>query len=168
MSPHWPFVFGADGGAVYPSVRYRLDADFPSWEAPTLDEFTAGYAAQVQAVNAMALRALDGLIEKNPDTIVVIQGDHGTRRSMLSDEAFPLEERAREEHAILNAFRFPGGDPPAAIGPAISSVNTFRVLFDELFGANLGLVEPEFFMFDPGEEEVDHDVTQIIKPAPGR
>lgn len=168
LSPHWPFVFGANGEAVYPAVRYRLDMNFPSWEGPTLDEFTTGYAAQLQAVNAMTLRTLDGLLEKNPNTIVVLQGDHGTRRSMLSDEAFPLEDRAREEHAILNAFRFPGGDPPAAIGPAISSVNTFRVIFDELFGANLGLVEPEFFMFDPTEEEVDHDVTQIIRRALGR
>ncbi len=168
LSPHWPFVFDAKGEAVYPTVRYRLEVNFPSWEGPTLEEFTEGYAEQLQAVNAMTLRALDGLLEKNPNTIVILQGDHGTRRSMHAETPFSLEKRAREEHAILNAFRFPEGDPPATIKRTITSVNTFRVLFDELFGANLGLLDPKFFMFDPTEDEVDHDVTEVIKRAMGR
>jgi phosphoglycerol transferase MdoB-like AlkP superfamily enzyme len=162
LSPHWPFVFDAKGEAVYPTVRYRLEANFPSWEGPTLEEFTAGYAEQLQAVNAMTLHALDGLLAKNPNTIVILQGDHGTRRSMHAGAPFSLEKRAREEHAILNAFRFPDGEPPATIKRTITSVNTFRVLFDELFEANLGLLDPKFFMFDPSEDEVDHDVTKII------
>jgi hypothetical protein len=87
---------------------------------------------------------------------------------MHAEAPFSLEKRAQEEHAILNAFRFPDGDPPAAIKRTITSVNTFRVLFDELFGADLGLLDPKFFMFDPSEDEVDHDVTPIIKRAMGR
>jgi hypothetical protein len=163
LSPHWPFVFDANGDAVYPTVRYRLDAHFISWESPTPDEFTTGYAKQIHAVNTMTLSALDGLLEKTPNTIIILQGDHGTRRSMFADTPFPLEQRAREEHAILNAFRFPDSRAPVALSSDITPVNTFRLIFDEYFGTSLGFVQPTFFMTDPSEEEVDHDITPIIE-----
>lgn len=126
--PHPPFVLDAVGNPIQNSPP---------------DEISA-YADQITYLNNRLLRIVDELIENsNPDPIIIIQGDHG---ATLDYQGLDIDEANRL--GILNAYYFPqqpNGEPTRInqeiLYPGITPVNTFRVIFDEYFGGNYGLLE---------------------------
>jgi hypothetical protein len=72
------------------------------------------------------------------NSIIIIQGDHGpgSRLKWNSREETNLQERM----SIINAYYFPDLDY-TQLYPGISPVNTFRIILDQYFGTDLGLLE---------------------------
>lgn len=123
--PHHPFIFMPDG-SINPDHRY-----YPGIYMPEIDLKKKGYINQVQFANSQALAIVDQILanSKTPP-IIIIQGDHG------------LE--AGERNLILNAIYLPEAGREDLYS-SISPVNTFRVVFDNYFNADLPLLPDESF-----------------------
>lgn len=136
LVPHPPFVFRRDGAETEPRYKYTLGdaSDFP------LDKkgYIEGYREHVLYINDQLLKVLPAISERSAASpVIVLQGDHGPGSTL--DWGSPTERGVWERMAILNAYRIPGSSSQV-IYPSITPVNTFRLLFNELFGMELALL----------------------------
>jgi len=119
--PHSPFAFDAEGNPISP------DHADPKY----------GYLDQVKFINKFILPELKKLIEKSPNPpVIILQGDHGPL----------LPDNHAAQLKILNAYYLPNGSE--SLYPSISPVNTFRVLFNEYFGADFPLLGDKSYYSD--------------------
>jgi hypothetical protein len=121
LVPHRPFVFAADG-SIQDDPGYYSEG----WGIPVDEEHDIqGYRDQVAFVDIQILRAIKAILEaSDPPPIILLQSDHGAEP---------------QRNAVLAAYYLPGGGE-RSLYPSISSVNTFRVLFNTYFGAKLPLL----------------------------
>lgn len=138
MLPHPPFIFDSNGNSVFPNRPYVMwDASlFPG----TTEEYQKGYTEQVTFLNQKLVGIIsDILAQSSNPPIIILQGDHGP--GAFFDM---LEEKNNscfaERFSILNAYYFPDGDY-RMLYPSITPVNSFRVILNQYFGAQLGLLE---------------------------
>ena len=102
--------------------------------------------------------------------MIILQADEGPYPSRFArdPERFDwLEEATPEEilqkHGILNAMHLPGIDPEAAgVHDRMSPVNTFRIVFNEYFGADLPLL-PDRVYLTPNYARM-YDFTEYERP----
>jgi hypothetical protein len=106
-------------------------------------------------------------MESPSPPVIVLQGDHGPPLRLL--EEGPSPAAYRERLGILSAYLVPPamGDD---LYPSISPVNTFRVLFAELFGEELGaLPDRSYFDWYAGSDIASElggkriDVTELLE-----
>ena len=124
--PHPPFVFGPNG------ETYTRSEDMPGHDIPESDT-TAWeanqeklYIDQVLFINKQILPIIDEILaESQTPPVIILQGDHGTD--------------GQNRMAIFSSYYVPD-DMRSQLYPAISPVNTFRLLFDSLFGTAYGLL----------------------------
>ncbi len=137
-SPHPPFIFDREGNPVRPDSPFvgRLDG---SHFIGSVSDYQNGYLEQLQYVN-MQLRASLPMLQEQSSVspIIVLQSDHGPGAFLNweSAEKSCLWERT----AILNAIYLPEGGAEHLYS-TITPVNTFRVILDAYFGAELELLE---------------------------
>lgn len=185
LVPHGPWLFRSDGRAVQPGDYRGPQAGMD------------GYREQVQYVNQRLITTLTTILEvAGPDTIVVIQGDHGPsyaakRRRVavkrrMKKLSYPEVRRMLspkgefapfvfERMSILNAYHLPR-QGASRLYPEITPVNSFRLIFDHYFGTSLGL-EPDasFYALQKGNAGYwGFDVTETVRlesapvmPSPG-
>lgn len=110
-TPHQPFLFDRNGGAVNP-------ANYDNWE----DE--KYYLDQYIFVMDQMVQTVENIIENDPESIIIVQSDHGPR--------FNNEMPEEDKIAILNTVYFKGEDIPEIVGK--SGVNTLRTIVNRLFG----------------------------------
>ena len=136
LVPHPPFVFDEHGNAApekYPFTLLDGSAFLGSDE-----EYIQGYRAQITYVDRVMEQAIATILRESAEPpIILVLGDHGpgSRLDWESAERTDLTERS----AILNAYYLPGVSHEA-LYPSISPVNSFRLIFDLYFGAQLGLL----------------------------
>ncbi|MGA9533777.1 MAG: sulfatase-like hydrolase/transferase [Anaerolineales bacterium] len=160
IAPHPPFVFGADGQPLRVKGAFSLaDADAFGGGA---EAYVAGYRDQLKYVNQLTERAIEQIMARSDHPpLILIQGDHGPGAHMVWDSA----ERSlvEERFSILSAYYFPDhnyGD----LYPTISPVNSFRIVLDDFFGANLPLV-PDRSYFATWDQPLDFtEVTERVRP----
>jgi hypothetical protein len=141
ISPHPPFVFDAEGRSLSPGYPFTLldGSAFP--DSP--DEYERSYAAQIAYVDQRVLEMVHAILSNSASpAVIVIQGDHGpgSRFNWSLLEEPGLHERL----GILNAYRLPGVDP-TLIYSTITPVNTFRLVLNQYFGADLPLLPDRSF-----------------------
>ncbi len=133
VSPHPPYVFGADGEKVI-----EKEEGESSWE------MRRKYLNQLIFINTKTRELLDGLLSrKGMEPIIILQADHGpsvARHGAPNTPDDPNPEMVRERMAILNAYYFPGGGKEI-LYPSVTPVNSFRLLFNFYFQANFPLLE---------------------------
>jgi hypothetical protein len=137
MAPHPPFVLGAHGEAIHPG-RIFSDADGSGYLAQpgaTREEYIAGYRGQVAFLDSAVAAGVDRILAQSAaNAIVIVAGDHGPR---ITANWNSLDaSNCHGCFGILNAYHMPGGDS-GLLYPEISPVNSFRVVLDRYFGANL-------------------------------
>jgi hypothetical protein len=118
--------------------------DMPTEAEKTIDRFDIAKVARqksqvvtdIGCVNQEVLTLVDRILEREPDAIIIIQGDHGSgflhnwkSHEWPSDEFF-------ERFSILNAIRLPERCRGMHY-PGISPVNTFRLVFACLKGEDV-------------------------------
>lgn len=143
LVPHPPFVFGPQGEARTPGGVY--DTHDASLYVGTPAEYRQGYLDQLHYINQLVAPTLARLIADSPTPpVIVVQGDHGPGAlfDLFSAEASCLAER----YAIFNAYYLPGYAD--RLYPGITPVNTFRLIFDAYWGADLPLL-PDTSYFAP-------------------
>ncbi|HET7010638.1 MAG TPA: sulfatase-like hydrolase/transferase [Anaerolineales bacterium] len=126
VSPHPPFVFGAEGQPLTPdapfTLRFTFDASDPSHE-----EYLEGYSDQVAFVNRELERIIASILsQSSTPPVIILQGDHGP------DSNTGRVSYVQERMTIFNAYLLPSGD--AGLYAGISPVNSFRVVFNQVFG----------------------------------
>jgi hypothetical protein len=130
ISPHPPFVFGPNGEPTYPPDFWNENREYPA------DLYAKGYQNQLTFLNQKMLEAIDTILA-NSDTppIIILQGDHG-----------PWLQTNEKRMRILNAYYLPGHKDK--LYPAITPVNTFRLIFDTYFGGKYDML-PDISYFSP-------------------
>jgi hypothetical protein len=126
LMPHDPFVFKANG-------ERATSKDILN------NSRKENYLNQLKFVNQQIMKIIDNLLaaDKN-NPIIIIQSDEGPK-GLSGKEALKI-------HAgILNAYYFPK-KARKYLYPAITPVNTFRVLFNQLFNTSYELLIDDTFV----------------------
>ena len=144
MAPHMPHNFDAEGNSLRETPPYY-----------------AGFRDSVVCINERFLTMIDRIRERQPNSVIIIQGDHGCRSDWQSTAGSDLlpwkgtrEEYIRDYTAVLNTIYFPDGDY-SAFYPGITPVNTFRIVFNKYFGTSYELLPDKTFMSFPGSSEIE-------------
>ncbi len=137
-APHTPHVFDAEG---------RLLNYVPG--------FRDGYRAEAEYVSRRTLEVIDAIRARQPNSIIIIQGDHGPYSSPGDEWSF--ERYARDRVSILNAVSLPDAPAEAVFYPTWTPVNTFRILFNRYFGTSLEPLEDASYFTRP------YSTNQIVK-----
>ena len=129
--PHPPYVFDRNG-------RYRPEQE--------RDGNVTGYLEQLRFANAQIERIVGELLDRPADEqpIVVIQADEGPypRLGTGFPSSWANEPAAdvRVKYGILNAYHLPGPRSEFTEYASISPVNTFRMIFNRYFGAEMSVL----------------------------
>ncbi len=138
--PHPLFVFAPDGSPTNPSLFMDANGIYSQ------DNYFKGYRNQVAYIDDQMEKAVTTLLtESSNPPVIVIQGDHA-----------PWLQKGSDQFKILNAYYLPGHND--LLYPAVSPVNTFRLIFDTYLGAEYPLLEdisyaspvPNVFDFSKG------------------
>ncbi len=132
LLPHPPFVLDQDGT---PLPRHVLKSRTK----------TENYVNQLIYTNRRILELVDTLqAASSVPPIIILQADEGPELYDV-DKTKTWEAKSRKRTGILSAFYLPTVDMPAVIPPTITPVNTFRLVFNEYFDAELPLLEDRCF-----------------------
>jgi hypothetical protein len=137
MLPHPPFIFNSDGGSILPDRPYIMwdGSLFPG----TTEEYKKGYIEQVIFLNQKLSAVITDILARSANPpVIILQGDHGPGAffNMVELDNSCLYER----FSILNAYYFPDGDYQL-LYPSITPINSFRVILNQYFGAELTLLD---------------------------
>lgn len=164
VAPHPPFVFGPNGERIDPELQFVLNDGnrLIGERGITREEYLAQYRGQLTFVNGQVEAAVQEILSKaQRPTVVVLQGDHGPG-SML-DWDNPDNTNYQERLSVLNAYYLPGGGEKH-LYPGITPVNTFRVIFNHYFGADLELLDDESYFSTEGRPYAFINVTDAMGP----
>jgi hypothetical protein len=160
LLPHPPYVFAADGSFEDSSGN------------PINPE---AHNRQITYLHGRMLELIDRLLAR-PEAqrpIIILQGDEGPFPVAYAadpdnyDWSTASDADFRIKYGILNAWYVPD-DPPLELPATISSVNTFRILFNREFGADLPLLEDRSYVSVSRARPYDMtDITDRLEPAGG-
>ncbi|MGA9398790.1 MAG: hypothetical protein WBV22_11085 [Anaerolineaceae bacterium] len=143
--PHPPYVFGPTGELIenpppFPETGYTIDPEL----------IKKLYVDQVIYINSQILPLIDRIVAQSEvKPIILLQGDHG------------FDPPNRME--ILSAYLVPD-EVKSALYPAISPVNSFRLLFDNYFGGNYPLL-PDVSYYSNYATPYEYTVIQDARPG---
>ncbi len=141
LGPHPPFVLDRNGAPLTPDYAYTIGdgSDYPG----TPDDYRRGYSDELFYINILLRKMVDDILTHSATPpIIILQGDHGS--GMFLDFSSPEKSCARERFSILNAYYLPGVDM-SRLYDDISPVNSFRLIMNAYFGANLELLEEKSY-----------------------
>lgn len=149
VCPHPPYLFDENGQNISTDIKLNNVWDNKDY-----------YLNQVKFVNKKTIEFIDGILEKSTDAIIILQSDHGPS-FLRKDGDNPSAEFIQERGKILNAILM---DKKAtnSLYPEISSVNTFRVIFNNVFKDNFELLKDSTFYSSYERPYKFINVTDII------
>lgn len=130
--PHSPYVFLPDGS-------YDRNHGEGIDENDLGRKTTRGYINNVEFINNRMKVLIDDILRNSKEPpIILLQADH----SLAPD----FDDR---RFNILNAYYLPDGGE-GILYPTITPVNSFRIIFNQYFGANFPLIEDKSITSDLG------------------
>jgi hypothetical protein len=170
ICPHSPFVWEEDGTPIPQSPDdafiYRDDMlKGGGYKGEQLADYRRKFVAQSAFISKRITETLDAILSASETPpVIVLQSDHGPRTFLNWQE--PTAETYLERLPILNAYLLPPG-AAAGLHPAITPVNTYRLLMNALFGATYELVEDTSFFRHETAPMGWADVTAELEKPPG-
>ena len=158
LIPHPPYIFARDGSFV----TDELDAGRSRSEA---------YGEQLRYLQGRIEALVDRLLDR-PEAerpIIILQADEGPyparygRDADTFDWATATTDELETKYGIFNAMYLPGADVPE-VPPTLSSVNTFRMVFDQYFDADLPMLPDR--SFTSANRLRPYDLTEITDRLP--
>lgn len=142
-APHPPFVFDRNGEPLTPASRFNLN-DANDFEGSG-SEYQIGYIGQLEFVNSQMKLVIDAIVERSrTPPIILIQADHGS--GLLTDFSSAENTCIKERFSPFAAYYLPGVDHED-IPQDLSTVNLFRMMFNEYFQADLPLLSNKQYYF---------------------
>jgi hypothetical protein len=127
--PHYPYVFGPDGEIMTDPGFYGGERG----DSINDDYQKQGYVNQVQYIDKRIVPILQTIISKSKNPpIIILMGDHGLKDT--------------DRRTNLLAYYLPKESDK--LYPSISPVNSFRLIFNEYFGANYPLLQDQTYISD--------------------
>lgn len=159
MLPHPPWIFGPNGEEITPG-QPLLITDNPEfrdsgWE-PKLQ-----YIQQVQFANKKTIEAIEKILENNKNSIIIIQGDHGTAWGTNWIE--PDKEDAFQRLRNFDAIYFPDEQKRIELKDDRTLVNTFRTVFNSYFQSDYELHEDRMYWGWNKKPYYFEEVTHLLK-----
>ena len=129
LLPHLPFMFNQNG-------EINENAKFGDW-----NYYFNNYIFSISIAEKMITNILSAYDPENPP-IIILQSDHGARNHAGRDGENVTLPNYPEKYKtlILNALLIPGFDS-SGLHQDIDPINTFPILFNYLFDANIPLTE---------------------------
>jgi hypothetical protein len=164
ISPHPPFIFDAEGNTLYPDHPYCLhDANnYRVCFNKSSEDYARGYLGQLKYVNKLLKKKIAGLLAQSPQPVIIVSGDHGP--GGFSSFASIDETNLFERFSILNAIYIPDGKSSKLnIPEATSSINTFPVVLNSVFGTNFPMQQNKsFYTLQYEDKTTTEDVTERL------
>lgn len=136
--PHTPFVFSPSGEYLADGHRNYSDKK--------------RYSDQVYFIDSQIVSISRQIIKNSTNPpIIIIQGDHGVPLEYIKSGG------TGQKPGILNAYYFPDGNDMENLYPTISPVNTFRLIFNLYFGANLDILPDKVYRENDAESQGRRD-----------
>lgn len=139
LSPHPPYVYGADGEDVSEVNLSLSSAD--RWLAKE------PFVEQLKFINKRVVEEANEILNNSNNSIIVIQSDHGTLSS--ATEAHTLADTRKvvlkERHRNYLAIHLPDYCNKDLLHDSISGVNTFRIIFNACFGSNYEMLADKIY-----------------------
>lgn len=141
MLPHPPWIFGPNGEEITPG-KPLLITDNPEfrdagWE-PKLQ-----YTQQVEFANKKTTEVIEKILENNQNSIIIVQGDHGTAWDLNWKE--PTRDDAWQRLRNFDAIYFPDEVKRDILSDDRTLVNTFRTVFNEYYGSEYEILENKLY-----------------------
>jgi hypothetical protein len=163
LSPHPPFLFGENGEDVSPrpvSSSQRM--------VPRADAFIDapgyvrnGYRNQAIYLTKRIDRVIDQILEQSPEPpVIILQSDHGAWLHYHHNDVEATD--LRERFGTLNAMLIPGRKSINGFTDDIVSVNTFRIVLNNVFGANMPLLDGRSYFSTLDDPLKFSDVTERL------
>ena len=160
LAPHPPFVFGENGEESQFGECNGLDGS--KFEG-TKQDYKVGYAKQASFISKKTIETIDHILANSEVTpIIILQGDHGP--GLLLNENQAESSCLRERTAILNAYFLPG-NPTFSVSESTTPVNTFRIILNLYFKAELPMLDNKIYFSAWDSPYVFTDVTQSIESS---
>lgn len=151
VSPHHPYVFGANGEIVKEPTNKTTGLD--TWQNKE------DYVNQLIFINKKVKELVGKLTaDKNNLPVIIIQSDHGSALTPGIEEYNPdlIQERMRN----FMAFYMPGKTTQYSFN---SPVNIFRLIFNNYFGSDYGMLEEKNYFSTYGRPYKFIDVTESVR-----
>ena len=144
VSPHPPFIFDQDGNLLTDEqTRYGLDGSHYFKYAPDRNQYREKYKNQAIYISKLAKETIKNIIAgSDTPPIIIVQGDHGPGSMLDWDSA--ENTNVKERMSILNAYYVPD-QTKKMLYPSITPVNSFRIIFDSVYGTNFGTIEDKSY-----------------------
>ena len=136
LAPHPPFVIGPNGEQLPPQSPFGFwDGSDYLDHVGSAEQYRNGYTNQAEYLGKRVLKAIDALFaERGTKPVILIQGDHGSK--MRLDQATLEHTDVNECFPNLSAYYVPDS-VKKNLYPGITPVNSFRTVFNGLFGDHL-------------------------------
>jgi hypothetical protein len=145
--PHAPYLFDKDGNSVTPQSN-KLKG-LQGWHN------TDGYLNEIQFVNKRMTDIVNRILSESEQSIIIIQGDTGS--SILNDPS--IDDYMTKRLSILYAIHMPESSEVIELSN-ISPVNTYRVIFNEIFETELQMLDKQYYWNNGDQIE---NITDQIK-----
>jgi hypothetical protein len=158
LVPHPPYTFDRDGSQ-------------PTSEERAARSEEEEYVRQLEWTNDRILETIDALldVDSGEEPVIIIQADEGPfpGRYQADQPSFDwltaTEDEVARKMGILNAYRLPIGDPAkAGLYASITPVNSFRVVFNTVFGASLPLLPDRYYLYPSDMRQ--YEFVEIDRP----
>jgi hypothetical protein len=126
---HIPYFYGPNGEAVTPIIDNEH------------------YLYSIKFANKEMIQIIDKLLNVEDPPIIILASDHGTE---LLDDRFTDQEIIIMAHQNLYAIYFPDGNYEL-VEKSITTVNIFRIIFNQFFNMDYELLEDRTFSSSSGE-----------------
>lgn len=95
------------------------------------------YIGQIKYTNSRIMQMVSNIIEKEPDSIIIIQSDHSQRnlRNASRKKIIPV----KDSQQVFNAVYYKG--ETLEFDNTLSGVNTVRLVIDKILNTNLGVID---------------------------
>ena len=162
ISPHPPFVFDKNGNPISPNKDFSFSdgesfisqANNSRSQKERNEAYREGLIQQVQFVNNQLIQVVDSILKnsKNPP-IIILLADHGS--GLATNFSSSEDTCVYERFSPFAAYYLPEIDK-TIIPDDMSSVNLFRIIFNEYFETEYSLLENHYYF-----SENLHDVYKL-------
>jgi hypothetical protein len=165
-NPEHTFVF-AHFLLTHPPYIYDRNGKFLSHEEESMRGSKQNYTNQLIYTNSLIADLVENILSKNPNSVIILQADEGPYpfvyepQSTLYKLVRDSKDHLQLKMGVLNAIYLPSKNYDQ-LHSQTSPVNTFRIIFNEVFGSNYETLSDRSFIYS---ELYPYQVKEVNIPS---